>query len=882
MSDVKKIRPNDFLNSDEKTRAKQNKKKQNVKTPSKKSLNVNPVDFEDEIDDLVGVGIEESKQHRTLEEQNNLNKQKINKQLVVHDKKDTLGLNPFLPVKERDINAQLLIEAFQYQKKKWGMHSDMINMSDKNTNELTSSIQLMSNFVNDASNIDIDDVRNKYKEYQKDLVKILAAAHQMDSTKLTPKLASELEIGISKLMKICEQSYESVMCLLRIQEYANPNSANPNYRSILKPEIDLSKMNAKQKLILKLYQSLSKERLRKLDGQCWEEIKTPEGYMTQAYKAVCTVKSYILNKCDRILEPDNWTILTSKSCKNTIEDIEHTLTAVPDIDFPDVTLDRYKFSFNNGIFVSKEYSHTEYNKHGDACKKYKCTFYPYDDDSGVKPDPTTSSAKFFNKEFIEYDDDIDWYDIPTPHLQKIFDYQFQNRKDIKEICRIIYALIGRTLYAHGDLENWEVITFIQGLGGTGKSTISKYVLKEFYNPQQIAELDNKLEPQFGLGSLAKMNPYITIGDELDEKCQLDLTQFLKMVSGETITAAVKHSTPIYLAWPCHLWFSGNQLPPWEDKGGALSRRIITILFEKMVQPKDKDMKLGEKIQEEIPNIIQKCVKAYLQLVNEHAGHEFWKFCPKYFQETRKQLQEVSNIVQQFMVSDEIIFDKSGLLLEKEFLERMDKFATAKGIRISNQTTKNTKFTINSVVQLINSTYDEADIVYEKRNNVIVDNKRYNNVMVLSGIRLKQAEDANKEFFKDTDSPKKLFAFENDFEIKTQLTKLHDDNNQEEIDIDQINLDVIKNDKNNNKELIDLKSENQQYQCHLDIEYPGKEQESAYVLPDITDTEVSESNYSFVNSDGEECDDIDIDADVNFEEYDNTDDTDDDTEDESEI
>ena len=567
------------------------------------------------------------------------------------------------------------------------------------------------------------------------------------------------------------------MFLLRIQEYSNPNSELPNnWKGMLKQELDVSKVNNKQKLILRLYKSLSTEKLRKKDGFCWEEIKTLDGYSTQAYKNVCAVKAYIVKKCDRFLDPENWQILTSANSKNMLLDIEHTLSEVHDIDFPEVVLDRYKFSFANGIFMIKEPLDMEYNeKTGETDIKYTCNFYPYSESNNrlKGPDSSTSSAKYFKEDFIEYDKDMDWYDIPTPHLQSVLDYQFNHRKDSEEICRIIYALIGRMLYDRDDLENWEIISFIQGMGGTGKSTISKYVLKQFYEIAQIAELDNKLEKQFGLGPLAMKHPYITIGDELDEKCQLDLTQFLKMVSGETITAAVKGKAPIYLEWPCHLWFSGNRLPPWEDKGGALSRRIVTIFFKRMVRSQDKDMNLGKKIKKELPNIMLKCVRSYLELANEHSSEEFWNFCPTYFNETRKELQQISNIMYKFMESDEVIFDNSGTVLEKEFLERLVTYAEANGARISSGALRNKKFTISSIIQQVNDTYTDAEITYERK-TVTYKNKKWSKVMVLSGIRLRQEDDDSNSGMYNEETPRKLFDFENDYEIQNEKKKLEDD------------------------------------------------------------------------------------------------------------
>lgn len=717
-----------------------------------------------------------TKQDISIQQQNNINVQKF-QNAQQQAQQQSSQYNPFLIVQPKDVSVNYMVQAYRVLKIKWGMN-DMINMPETSQNELQASISLISNFIDDPAKLNVDDIKKKYQTHQQELITLLKAVHETSSEQLG-RAAGDLQLGIPKLMKICEQAYESLMCFLRIQEYANPNSETPNMKAMLKQELDLSKVNSKQKLILRLYKALSTEKLRKnlceeKGGECWEEIKTLEGYPTQAYRKVCDIKSYIVQKCSRVLDPENWQILTAASSKSMLQDIEHTLTEVHDIDFPEVKLDRYKFSFANGIFVTKEQAHIEFNeKTGNTDIKYTSNFYPYESDKRENvltgPDASTSSAKYFKEDFIEYDKDMDWYNIPTPKLQSVLDYQFHHRKDSEDISRILYALIGRMLYSRGDLENWEIISFIQGMGGTGKSTISKYVLKQFYNMGQIAEIDNKVEKQFGIGPLAAKRPYITIGDELDERCQLDLTQFLKMVSGETISAAVKGKNPIYLEWPSHLWFSGNQLPPWEDKGGALSRRIVTIFFKRMVRSEDKDMKLGEKIIKEMPNIMQKCVRAYLELVNEHAAEEFWKFCPEYFNETRKELQQISNIIRKFMESDEIIFDKSGMVLEKEFMERLFKYAEGNGVRISSGALRNKKFSINSIIQQINDVYDDADITYEKK-TVTYKEKKWNKVMVLSGIRLKQEDDVNSELFND-ETPKKMFAFENDFEVQNELNKL---------------------------------------------------------------------------------------------------------------
>ena len=743
-----------------------------------------------------------------------------------------VGHNPHIGVKKKDKSVDQLIREYHDYLNKWGFDSNMYTMKDQVRN-VYSGLNLMGNFIDDPNDVDIEDVKKQYNEYMSEFSKLLKSVHEMDEKKMGRDNAVKIEIGLPKIMKVCEQTYESIICLFRIKEYANPSSDSPNYKSILKPPLDISKANSKQKLILRLLRSLSTEKLRNLNGKCWEEIYTPDGYPTQAYKSVCEIEGYIKKKCDRFLDPENWLILTGTSSKNTLSDITHTLSEVPDIDFPAVKLDRYKFSFANGIFVTKEILNSEFNERiGVVDTKYTCKFYPYDDPDNILngPDNTKSSARYIDEDFIEYDEDMDWYDIPTPNLQSIFEYQFGDRDDVEEICRTMYALIGRTLFDRGDIENWEIITFIQGVGGTGKSTISKFVLRQFYDVAQIAELDNKLEKQFGIGPLALKEPFITIGDELDQHCQLDLTQFLKMVSGETITAAVKGKTPIYLEWPSHLWFSGNQLPPWEDKGGALSRRIVTIFFNRKVSGKHKDMRLGEKIKHEIPSIMLKCVRAYLELANKYSHSDFWHFCPKYFKETREELQKVSNIIMNFMKSDEVVYDESGIVLEKDFFEKLFKFAENNGLRVDNAHLKNKKFSVNSVIQEINDNNENADIKYLKK-TVVIKTKKYPNVMVFTGIRLKQETDIETELFDQNDTPKDVFAYENDNEIQTLLVKLNpsdgendgDDNIDKEID----DLSIDEDDEDEDEDEI-------KDRLKVDIEYAKDDDEILLLNTDPND------------------------------------------------
>ena len=78
----------------------------------------------------------------------------------------------------------------------------------------------------------------------------------------------------------------------------------------------------------------------------------------------------------------------------------------------------------------------------------------------------------------------------------LFDYQ----EFSPEVCRWLYVFIGRLFFNLGELDNWQVALFLEGVAGSGKSTITKLV-KKFYETCDVGVLSNNIEKTFGLSSL---------------------------------------------------------------------------------------------------------------------------------------------------------------------------------------------------------------------------------------------------------------------------------------------------------------------------------------------------------------------------------------------
>ena len=225
-------------------------------------------------------------------------------------------------------------------------------------------------------------------------------------------------------------------------------------------------------------------------------------------------------------------------------------------------------------------------------------------------------------------------------------------------------MIGRMLYDLNEMDTWEVILFFKGLAGSGKGSILTKVIKEFYEADDIGVLSNNIEKVFGLINIA--NKKLFIAPEVKQDFALDQAVFQSMVSAEDISLAEKNKSATKLVWKVPGVLAGNVLPAWTDNSGSISRRMIVAEFPKKVNKKDSDPLLGKKLKKEIPNIIQKCNKAYLEAVKKYSKKNIWPVLPEYFRNTQALITEQTNILQHFLNSGKVSFGQELYIKESVF------------------------------------------------------------------------------------------------------------------------------------------------------------------------------------------------------------------------
>lgn len=412
--------------------------------------------------------------------------------------------------------------------------------------------------------------------------------------------------------------------------------------------IDQSRSTPLQKLLLHLLDTAMENRYRKHAGYVYEPIVV-NGFETHAWRHVCEIKDFVYESAKKELHWEQWCNLTA-SGNNAKLAVEH-LGNSNDYQFPFLRKDRSVFSFRNGVYLARE----------DRFHRF-----------GSGEDPLSDSvvaAKFFDAEFDTFEG-VPWRGIPTPNLQRIMDYQ----EWPADVCDWMYVLLGRLLYNVNELDGWQVMPFLLGAATSGKSTVSLKVAKLFYDPADVGVMSNNIERQFGISAF--YDKLLAIGPEVKSDWKIEQAEFQSIVSGESIQVSQKHKKAFTVEWTTPTIMAGNEVPAFSDNSGSVQRRLVVFSFTKAVV--NGDMKLGEKLAAEMPAILLKCNRAYLEAAARWGSKNVWTVLPAYFQETRNEMAQAVNSVEAFLASTDIVMSPERYCPMKDFQSAWKAFSIANG------------------------------------------------------------------------------------------------------------------------------------------------------------------------------------------------------------
>lgn len=415
-----------------------------------------------------------------------------------------------------------------------------------------------------------------------------------------------------------------------------------------------SELTEMQEVLLFLLDCAFERKLRKQESYVYEPILVGGRYNSHAFKQLdgklCDMEAWVHSVTSKELQYQQWYNITKSP--GTFPSVVKYLISCNDYQFPVLIKCRNVFSFRNGIYLSEQRR-----------------FVPYTS-TEVIPE-NIIAAKYFNMDFVAHDDAEDWLHIPTPTLQSVLDYQ-----DLPdEAVRWFYIFLGRLLYDLNTHDGWQVIPFLKGHAGTGKSTICELVAS-FYDALDVGTLSNNMEKKFGLSAF--YDKFVFIGPECRSDMAIEQAEFQSIVSGEDVSINTKYKTASSVRWKVPGLLAGNEVPSWADSQGSIQRRVPIFDFPKPVV--NGDMRLKEKMHAEMPQILLKINRAYRDTADRCGADNVWNHLGDYFKRTAEDLAKTVNVLEAFMASDEVIFHAEKYVPLEELKSAISTYAATTGFR----------------------------------------------------------------------------------------------------------------------------------------------------------------------------------------------------------
>jgi hypothetical protein len=419
--------------------------------------------------------------------------------------------------------------------------------------------------------------------------------------------------------------------------------------------IDIEATNNVQRVLLHLLDCAQERSLRKQDGYVFEPIVV-DTYKTHAWRQVGDIKSFVFASCQKETCFEQWLNVTHSN--SNMRAVLEYLQNCNDFQFPDLVKDRTVFSFRNGVYLASE----------DRFHEFSTATAPLSD--------SIVACKYFDHTF-DFHENVPWRQIDTCSLDSIL--QYQDFHEHPGVVDWFYAVVGRLLYDVGSYDNWQIIPFMKGAAGSGKSTILLKVCKNFYEPIDIGVLSNNIERTFGLSAF--WSKHLFVAPEIKSDLRIEQAEFQSVVSGEDVQVNVKHKAAFSTQWRTPGILAGNEVPAWCDNSGSIQRRIVLFDF---INPVDRgDMKLGEKIDLELPRILLKANRAYREKVAAFGEQNIWAVLPAYFKNTRDGMAQATSSIEAFLASEEVVLKNDVFCAMEEFkanlkvYEQLNGFKTAK-------------------------------------------------------------------------------------------------------------------------------------------------------------------------------------------------------------
>jgi hypothetical protein len=191
-----------------------------------------------------------------------------------------------------------------------------------------------------------------------------------------------------------------------------------------------------------------------------------------------------------------------------------------------------------------------------------------------------------------------------------------------------------------------VVPWLLGDANTGKSTILS-IVQAMYPDDLTAAITDAFEPRFGFSGIADAKCVISPDTPENIQNVISAASFQAMCTGDIMNMPCKYYTASSGIWRRPSIWASNQPGKWPDKAGAIYRRVMYFLFEKLVDKRDTTLRMRI-IQNELSTIFIRCLLAYFDLIKEVGTHDIWIHAPVHMASVKEDLSIFTNPLEEFI------------------------------------------------------------------------------------------------------------------------------------------------------------------------------------------------------------------------------------------
>ena len=353
-------------------------------------------------------------------------------------------------------------------------------------------------------------------------------------------------------------------------------------------------------------------RLMKGNGNVYEPIES----CPCAYRVLCDYEDYVNTSLKH--NPETYKMLRMHPTR-VDNCIKYLQKLKQEESMPQYTVDKDLLSFSNGVLCLSD-----------------MRFVPYDGD-------TSSVMGKVARHHLDCDYTAS---TDTPIIDKILETNFDD-----EVASMFYAMVGRLFFEVGKRDDWQVMPYMIGVGGTGKSVLLNTITSCFAE-DAVGNLSSKREEVFGSANI--FDKEVVVGCDMPAEMSSCIPQvsFQSMTSGDRLEIPRKKEKALFIKWTTPIIIASNYTPDYKDTGDNIGRRIVSFRFDVAVPKAERDYGLKAKIMEtgEIANFIHRALVEYDALRKRIRG-DFWTAVPPIMIDWQSRLAVATNKLHEFLSMD---------------------------------------------------------------------------------------------------------------------------------------------------------------------------------------------------------------------------------------